>query len=438
MSKRLMKKKNKKAQEQIEKITLEMDKLMDEYICSDAVYGDFELFSKISKLEKEKEHFMRLAQATSKNSKTADFDSSLGSNICIDDISFKLEDAAFKISYRENGRSYCEMIPICKNDMSKRSDVSEEIRENFGEEVLKGIDVNLYSALSKFDLEKETNYASDYANGDIDISVKYQFDNFYQVHASLSILDKMKVREMAKRNGYEPAAETKSKYLAPAIVSLAILVGAYGSTKCGDNNLGLSSFFAVEQDVSNGNDVELEDDSFEVKVIKAHTTTKVKDNDDVSVKNDDEKNNEMSGFKMKDKYYLDSVDLSISSVKDKPCVNTDKLDCDYYKVALVSVNDDKGIKECKSLDKMKNKDLADVVDSYIEKYGKDVSVSINFDGYDKELGKVYRNVGWADLVNINVSDNKTNKSKIRELKKLKNSLKENHSSKGKIKTYKKI
>jgi hypothetical protein len=143
-------------------------------------------------------------------------------------------------------------------------------------------------------------------------------------------------------------------------------------------------------------------------------------------------------LKMKSKYYLDSVNLSISSTQNKPSVNTDKLNYSYYKPSIISVRNSNGIIESKDMKKIKNKDLSDVVDKYIDKYGKDIVVSINFDGYSKNGSQVSKNIGWANVAKVYVDKNKTNKEKIRDLKELRSSLKKNSSSKAKTKVYKKI
>lgn len=435
----LRKKRLKHYDKEIINLEQQIDQLMEQYISSEDIYGDQELYLKISKLEQEKKKLIKTRQSFMKKSNVYDGSKVFAdASIVIDEVSFDITDASFRISYRRGGKRYYRTIPICKNDMNKSSFVSKEIIDQYGKDSLKAIDINLYSALSKFDGEMGTNYARGYAINENDFPVKYHFDDFYQSHSGLSILDKLKIRENAKRND-NSISKTGAKYLAPAIVSLAIFVGAFGAIKNHSDSLTIHHQTSIEKESddmsSSQNDMELNETNYQ-HIISAEA---VQEEDKSDYESDSySASRKRKEFKVNSKYYLDSVDLSFSSTEDQPAVNTDELDYDYYKPTLISVRDNDGIKKNKDVKDLKGSTLSDVVDKYIEKYGEDISVSINFDGYDKEQGKVSKNIGWADLVDLYVDKEKTNQDKIDNLKELKSTLQSDSSDKARVKTYKKI
>lgn len=440
MNERLEKKKIKQLQERVNQINNELDILMNQYICSDGIYGDIELFSKINKLELEKKSMIKLI----KESKTHESKATTKTHISIDSILFKLDDTSFQIIYRKNGKRQCKKIPICKNDMSRKSVVSKEIITKYGEKSLDETDINLYSALTKFDKEMGTSYARDLVLHKIEIPVQYQFNKFYHAHSSLSFLDKLKIKINAKKNNTNSifsSNNSKVRYLASAaVISLVVFAGAM-SLKNHSDQLNTVQHTMIEQDLDNDS-LSLDDFKEDLEKSKDISETQVIQTKEKKIDNsaDDTVNTKKKSFKMNSNYYLDSVDLSCSSTEAEPSVNTDDLDCDYYRPALISIRNDDGIKKSTEVKEIKNKKLSNVVNHYIKKYGKGIKFSVNFDGYDKKKGKVSKNIGWVDLVDLYVDNDKTSQEKVDDLKKIRNVLKnnDNKGEKTSHKVYKKI
>ena len=57
-----------------------------------------------------------------------------------------------------------------------------------GSYTLQNMDVNLYSALSKFDKKMNSNFAEDFARNGNAYPIEYQFDGFYKKNSKLKYI----------------------------------------------------------------------------------------------------------------------------------------------------------------------------------------------------------------------------------------------------------
>lgn len=144
-------------------------------------------------------------------------------SISINEVIFEMSSASYKISYKKGDRIFCEYISICKNDMKRGSEVAKEILDRYGSYTLQNIDINLYSALSKFDKKMNSNLAEDFARNGNAYPIEYQFEAFYNENSKLSIFDKIKIKNMANRNGN---SSHKLSRILPVAIGMAIFVGS--------------------------------------------------------------------------------------------------------------------------------------------------------------------------------------------------------------------
>lgn len=419
----LKKKKIKQCDKKIEELNYQISRLTDKYILSDGFYGDSSILLKINNLKSEKNEILQMKKSigplSSRSSEKME-----DTLISINEVTFEMNSASYKISYNKNGRNFCESIFVCGKDMKKGSKVAEEILDKYGNFTLQNIDVNLYSALSKFDKKMNSNFADDFARNGNSYPIEYQFDGFYNVNSKLNIFDKIKIRNMANRNGN--SSHKLSKIL-PVAIGMAIFFGSvFGIAHQSNDNVNdkkFSSRVMNDDDFMNMND--------STKTIKDSIKLKTKKNSGKSIN----KSKSMK-FTLGNRYYLKSVKFKSSVSGAKPIVSSDKVGCSYYKPSIISISDNSGIK-VKKFKKNSKKTLDKVVNDAIKNSDSKVNVAINFDGYTKD-GDVYNNVGWVNVVDLAVNSKKTNSEKIKDLRNMKKLLKGNSKDSNNKKVYKKI
>lgn len=424
MSDYLLKKKRvKQCDKKIEELNDQIKRLTEKYISSEGIYGDSSILLEINNLKREKNEFLKMRKSIGPLSNKVG-EEIVDSSISINEVIFDMSSASYKISYNKNGRSFCEPIFVCKNDMKKGSKVAEEILDKYGSYTLQNIDVNLYSALSKFDKKMHSNFAEDFARNGNAYPIEYQFDGFYNVNSKLNIFDKIKIRNMANRNGN--SSHKLSKVL-PIAIGMAIFAGSiFGISHQNDDNINnkkFSSRVMTDDDFMNMSDSE--------RTTKGGIKVKPKKNSGKSTSR-----SKNMKFTLGNRYYLKSVKFKSSASGAKPIISSDKVDCSYYKPSIVSISDKNGIK-VKKIKKNSKKTLDKVVKDAVKNSDSKVNVAINFNGYTKN-GEVYSNVGWVNVVDLAVNSKKTNNEKINDLKKMKKLLNGTSKDSGNKKVYKKI
>ena len=405
MSDYLLKKKRvKQCDKKIEELNDQINQLTEKYISSEGIYGDPSILLDINNLKSKRNEFLKMKRSIGPVLNNRDVEKIDNSSVSINEVIFDMSSASYKISYNKNGRSFCEPISIYRDDMKKNSKVVKEIIDKYGSYTLQNIDVNLYSALSKFD--KKMN--SDFARNGNAYPIEYQFDGFYKKNSKLNIFDKIKIRNMANRN--ENSSHKLSKIL-PIAIGMAIFAGSvFGISHQNDDNINdkkFSSRVMTDDDFMNM--------SNSARSTKSSVKVKTKKNSGKSTS----KSKNMK-FTLGNRYYLKSVKFKSSASGAKPIVSSDKVGCSYYKPSIVSISDKNGIK-VKKIKNGSKKTLDKVVKDAIKNSDSKVNVAINFDGYTKN-GEVYNNVGWVNVVDLAVNSKKTNNEKINDLKQMKKLL----------------
>lgn len=425
MSDYLLKKKRvKQCDKKIEELNDQINQLTEKYISSEGIYGDPSILLDINNLKSKRNEFLKMKRSIGPVLNNRDVEKIDNSSVSINEVIFDMSSASYKISYNKNGRSFCEPISIYRDDMKKNSKVVKEIIDKYGSYTLQNIDVNLYSALSKFDKKMNSNFAEDFARNGNAYPIEYQLDGFYKKNSKLNIFDKIKIRNMANRN--ENSSHKLSKIL-PIAIGMAIFAGSvFGISHQNDDNINDKKFSSR---------VMTDDDFMNMSNSARSTKSSVK----VKTKKNSGKSTSKSKnvrFTLGNRYYLKSVKFKSSASGAKPIVSSDKVGCSYYKPSIVSISDKNGIK-VKKIKNGSKKTLDKVVKDAIKSSDSKVNVAINFDGYTKN-GEVYNNVGWVNVVDLAVNRKKTNNEKINDLKQMKKLLNGASKDSGNKKVYKKI
>lgn len=80
-------------------------------------------------------------------------------------------------------------------------------------------------------------------------------------------------------------------------------------------------------------------------------------------------------------------------------IEAGKIGCDYFKISYIAVYDGNTVLDVKNVKDGENVD--EITSAMYQEYGKDISVSYNFNGYmNDDADLVYKNVGWIDINKI--------------------------------------
>lgn len=100
-----------------------------------------------------------------------------------------------------------------------------------------------------------------------------------------------------------------------------------------------------------------------------------------------------------------SQDLTGDAWGNGDIIDAGKIGCDYFKISYIAVYDGNTVLDVKEIKDEENVD--EITTNMYQEYGKDVSVSYNFNGYMNDNNEpLYKNVGW---ININKIVNVTEK-----------------------------
>lgn len=100
---------------------------------------------------------------------------------------------------------------------------------------------------------------------------------------------------------------------------------------------------------------------------------------------------------------------------------------------MISVVSDNEIKELEEADFLENKPISNIVADYKEKYGNNINIFVNLDGYKNSNEKVYSTIGWTNIEQLKSDNSLTTRRKIEYLKQIRNIVVSNdRTSKNKI------
>lgn len=300
---------------------------------------------------------------------------------------------SWKLNYYENGKLKCDTI---HNNISKKrleSIVKNGLNETKYSEILKKSSISLMMALFYFDKKHNTNYIDEYLKENENYKIIYDLYNIN--NSKLTYREKINIYKEAKNQQKcrNVSIKNPSKlFLLKPIISLGLIFGLINAlpSKTKDSVLDDEPKNQVESNqedvvVSNKDNIVVENDS--TKIVINDKTSKTKET-----------------LRLDDKLLLDGVELSNTALEKERVVNTDNLNCDSYKVSAIAVTYYNQILDVKKTSD-NSLDVLSMVSDYKDKFGEDISIYLNFDGYNANE-MVYHNIGWGDLNNINSSNKK--------------------------------
>lgn len=363
-------------------------------------------------------------------------------NPIIDTIEFDALKGSYVISYHELGNSKTEEYFVGKKDLFENEMKRQEKIVKWGKNnrILRRVDMNLYSVLSKFDIKHNSNCAREYLDNDSQYITNYYMKKVFK-NKDYSFKEKIGLIKTANRQKRYRKAETenpKGIYAIPALASFALLVGLLGTTVPSTNkNSSATPNKTKKEIVSNDKEVSLTtalddliDDTIKIETTTEEVVSTTKEEvtteevvsttkEEVTVTPVEEKEE----FNIKDSFVLDNMTLEYSPFEDIANVNTNNLkNINHYKISLISVNDGNTILYNKRVDSLANKSIKDIVSELHSEFGDEVNIYFNFDGYNEAGDKELSNIGWSKAENLAVKEDYKNRSKIDALKKLKSEL----------------
>lgn len=311
----------------------------------------------------------------------------------IKDVIYDSKTNLWKINYQEDGKLKCDTI---HNNISKRrieSIVKDELNDDKYNLFFKKNSISLMMSLFYFDKKHNTDYIGKYLKENSDYKIIY---DLYDINKSkLSLKEKVRIYIEAKNQQKHRNVSIKNPsktFLLKPLISLGLVFGLINvfSSKTKDSVLDSEPKNQVESNqedvvVSNKDNIVVENDS--TKVVINDKTSKTKET-----------------LRLDDELLLDGVELSNTALEKERVVNTDNLNCDSYKVSAIAVTYYNQILDVKKTSD-NSSDVLSMVSDYKDKFGEDISIYLNFDGYNANE-MVYHNIGWSDLNNINSSNKK--------------------------------
>ena len=136
-----------------------------------------------------------------------------------------------------------------------------------------------------------------------------------------------------------------------------------------------------------------------VNNVEEESKTEVERMVDETIEETNEKAELTEMASVEDRYKLNQVALANSVFNASKIANTDNLECDYYSISLVSVVENNKILEIEEANTFGDVTISDMVDEYKDKYGQEIDIFVNFDGYTNDNQK-YDRIGWTNVENV--------------------------------------
>ncbi len=371
-------------------------------------------------------------------------------NPIIDTIEFNALKGSYIISYHELGNSKTEEYFIGKKELYENELKRKEKIAKWGKKSrkLNRVDMNLYTALSRFDAKHSSNCAKEYLNGNTDYITNYYMSKVFK-NKEYNFKEKLSLIRTANRQRKYRKAETenpKGLYAVPVLASFALVLGLVGINLQNNNkNSSVNTNqnpkkIVSDADSSDSVDSMLDDLVNNTEVIDLSPTTEVHviENIEKEKQIKEEIADEVVETTEKENYIydslvLDNMDLEYSPIENITHVNTSNLDyVDNYKISRVSVYDGNTILFNEKIESIDNKTITDLVSDLNSEYGEGIKIYVNWNAFDKNGNQVLSNVGWSNIENLKVKDISYNNQiqKLNEAKKTLLSLTNGDSSKG--------
>lgn len=346
-------------------------------------------------------------------------------DVVIDSIKLDSMTGFWIISYHENGRTLTEKFPYHQNHVDLKNRVFSHLKEKYGTKHLNQISIGLHSTLKEFDKKHETSEATKYLREKTNYIVTYNLKDIFKTN----IYDfKEKTRlliEAYRQKKYKGAIIEKPKF---SYITGTIVVGSFLLALTGIHSLRNTS---KDINVTTSTKTETTNDSFYPTEEEISNQVTIKNPDDKIKKS--EQKSEVQEYLIHDKLDLDRLKLTDRVVNETISTDIKSLTCDYYKISLISVVSDNEIKELEEADFLENKPISNIVADYKEKYGNNINIFVNLDGYKDSNEKVYSTIGWTNIEQLESDNGLTTRRKIEYLKQIRNIVvSDDRTSKNKI------
>lgn len=334
----------------------------------------------------------------------------------VQEVIFDSKVDSWKIKYIKDGKADYDII---YNDRSKRRldfAIQDGLKDKTYNNILKKTSIGLLSSLSYFDKKYKTNYTDEYLKDTSNYKIIYDLYNINR--SNLTLKGKISLYyEAMNQQKYRNALIKKPRnhFILQSLLSIGLIIGLVNIFPTKTKNDKLDDTLYTKTKFNQEKSIENEE---------KNTTNYTKDievsedNTKVIIQNQDNKTE--TKLKMNDELLLDNVELSNTALSKERAVNTNKLNCDSYKVSAIAVAYYNQILDVKTIKNTSNDNIEDMVEKYKDEFGEDINIYVNFDGYHNN-NMVYHNVGWSDLKNIN----SLNEEQQTSLENIKNNLADN-------------
>ncbi len=341
------------------------------------------------------------------------------SNVKIDNL---------RIDYNAKKCAYTLNYDVIKNGTKKREKATwnlakkllndKKIRKNieneYGKKRSKSIDVNIALALkTKIDARYNTNLSKEYCKNNLNAKIIY---NFRRSSKWLNIKDKFKQYNIARRQIRFNNVKIYNSCLSISSLAVFATLALYTiapQAKKGIDYVAQATTQSIENDITEEtnfdfdkkeNLVTFKQDNFS-KEDENKVTNSVPNINEISTEvgsiNNNEENisssneeakEECLGLGLGDRVSLKNRKISQDAWGNSGYLNPIK--CDYYKISKIAVYENNDVLDVITVNN--NSDLR--TNEIYEKYGDNVSIALNFDGYIEGNDKpLYKNIGWGNI-----------------------------------------
>ena len=332
--------------------------------------------------------------------------------IILDVMSYDGKTNAWTFDYHINGNDKTATIYVSPEEIAS---TKKQFKKS---KALKGVDINKYLALKKFDEQYHTKYQESYLRNNESYITKYNLrkifkNTYYSTKEKISTIWSSNIQR--RRNNAE-VLNPKMSAAIPATLGVAIvlsLAGGVSKANTSDNNKAYAQV-SVEQPQN-----ETQDSS------KVYTTNVVIENNEtenVAQNNQTETIQESYSLKVSDKFELDNVKLGYEALNDTISVITDQLSCSYYKISYICVMSGPETLDLQYASNLSDIELAELVKSYKENFGEDIQIYVNYNGFDENDNQTYTKIGWTELSQVKLKNTTANQDKTASLNEIKNNL----------------
>lgn len=338
-------------------------------------------------------------------------------------VIFNGEKGLWEIHFLNNNEEKIELFSLDKTALFKDKciELDKEIITNYGLKTSSEIDYNLYLIFSEFDKKYSTNLKDDYLNNNLSANIIYDFRKMYK--ASKELLNhsqKRALRKIAKeQEEFKNANIIKfnTKKAATLLVGASLAAGVIGAAVSNNTNINKDPNVTTEKHIENTieepkseeygpidkPDLAIQSSEEQIDTLKKEDTTEIL--------NDDKKefigpeNYGANILRVHDKMNLSDVTLRYTSQGANPYVNVDNLNCAYYKISLIAIlRDGRVYKAIEVNDEFMNSNLLEIQERYQKQLGGNITMQVNFNGYDKNDNMIYKNIGWTAVEEVKVKN----------------------------------